>query len=35
MGRTILKVGVALILIALIWRLLNDQEGEEQIDRID
>jgi hypothetical protein len=35
MGRTILKVGVALILIALIWRLLMDQTDEEKIDRID
>ncbi len=35
MGRTILKVGVALILIALIWKLLGDEEGEEAIDRID
>lgn len=35
MGRTILKVGVALILIALIWRLLMDETEEEKIDRID
>ena len=35
MGRTILKVGVALILVALIWKLLQDEEESEGIDRID
>lgn len=35
MGRTILKVGVALILIALVWKLLLSDEDEEAIDRID
>ncbi len=35
MGRTILKVGVALILLALVWRLLLDHEDGEKIDRID
>jgi hypothetical protein len=35
MGRTILKAGVALILLALVWRLLQDREDPETIDRID
>ena len=35
MGRTILKVGVALILVALVWKLVLDTEDEEAIDRID
>jgi hypothetical protein len=35
MGRTILKVGVALILVALVWKLLQDEETAETIDRID
>lgn len=35
MGRTILKVGVALILVALIWKLVLEGDEEEQIDRID
>ena len=35
MGRTILKVGVALILIALVWKLVLGNEEEEPIDRID
>lgn len=35
MGRTILKVGVALILVALIWKLVLGREEDEKIDRID
>jgi hypothetical protein len=35
MGRTILKVGVALILIALVWKLVLGKEEAEAIDRID
>jgi len=35
MGRTILKVGVAVILIGLIWKLLKDEEHDEGIDRIE
>jgi hypothetical protein len=35
MGRTILKVGVALILVALIWKLVLAKEDGEEIDRID
>ena len=35
MGRTILKVGVALILVALIWKLVLGKEDHDDIDRID
>lgn len=35
MARTILKFAVALILIALVWKLVSGDEPVEQVDRID
>ncbi len=37
MPRTIVKVAVALLLIALVWKVLTGDEGTpaEEIDRID
>ena len=35
MGRTILKVGIAVILTALIWKLMTDEKGEDGIDQIE
>jgi hypothetical protein len=35
MARTILKFAIALILIALVWKLLMGDEEVEAVDRID
>ncbi len=35
MARTILKFAVALILIALVWKLVVEDDEVEAVDRID
>lgn len=35
MARTILKFAIALILVALLWKLLLGEEELEEVDRID
>ena len=35
MARTIIKFAIALILVALIWKLLVGDEEVEGVDRID